>query len=106
MTKNNEDDGYVLFGKADDPQQNVQRVADTWRITEEIRTGFRDEDGFSTVSKHNIFSEGDFVNVSLSFDPYRLRNRGTKVHLCPDEIIQMVAGHEVVSHLTHFFEGS
>lgn len=79
----------------DDPHQWAPGVDHIWRVTDKLQTGIREASGNHTLCSPFVFSQGDFVDVGITFDIAttrqpngRLRNH---VHLSIVHILQLRA---------------
>ncbi|KAH7904010.1 hypothetical protein BJ138DRAFT_1119823, partial [Hygrophoropsis aurantiaca] len=89
-------DGPVtVLSVADDLSQLYPAIAQQWDLADRVRIGRRTENGGRTACTHLTLSPGDFVDVGLTFEIVRQKDRNGatafKVHLSFSHVLQVAS---------------
>lgn len=78
----------------DDPASKAQRIASSWIVTNMLPIGQKTAEGPERECNQILLSEGDFVDVGVSFDIVMKKHR-VAVHLVVEYVSQLIRAKDV-----------
>ncbi|KAH7906872.1 hypothetical protein BJ138DRAFT_1104782 [Hygrophoropsis aurantiaca] len=95
FVKRQDDNPIVQMPAVDDPNQFYPAVARQWALGDRLQIGRRAENGKCISSSHLSLSPGDFVDVGITFEIVRQREKNGaptfKIHLGFSHILQLAS---------------
>ncbi|KAH7907429.1 hypothetical protein BJ138DRAFT_1014509, partial [Hygrophoropsis aurantiaca] len=103
------DDPVTALSIADDPNQCYPTIAPDWCLADRLQIGRRLENGNRAACSHMILMPGDFIDVGLTFDVVRQKQKdgstSFKIHLGFSHVLQLASA-EVLSKVSFFLRPS
>lgn len=78
----------------DDPGYKAQKMASSWILADLLLIGQRTSEGHERECSQVLLSEGDFVDVGISFGIV-VKKRKVSVHLVVDHVSQLLKANDV-----------